>query len=53
MKKNIIFTEDTLLAEISFSKFFECLGGGTIESIIEKNKQSYEVKYMVKADSVE
>lgn len=50
VKKKIVFGENTLLAEITFKQFFEQIGG-PIEIILEKNKDSHEVKYMKRADS--
>lgn len=52
LKKNIIFNEDSLLGEISFTTFFEQIGGA-IDVVIEKNKDSHEVKYMKRANSKE
>ncbi|KAL4488509.1 hypothetical protein ABPG72_013077 [Tetrahymena utriculariae] len=51
LSKNVIFSEDTLLAEISFQQLFEQIGGKNIEEIIDKNKDSHEVKYMKRANS--
>jgi len=52
LKKNIIFNEDSLLGEISFKTFFEQVGGD-IDVVVEKNKESHEVKYMKRANSKE
>lgn len=38
-----------MLGEISHAMLFECIGG-PIESILKKNLQSHEVKYMKKYD---
>ncbi|EAR85527.2 CGMP-dependent kinase 5-1 (macronuclear) [Tetrahymena thermophila SB210] len=51
LSKNVIFSEDTLLAEISFQQLYEQIGGKNIEEIIDKNKDSHEVKYMKRANS--
>ncbi|EGR32862.1 protein kinase domain protein [Ichthyophthirius multifiliis] len=51
-QKTIVFSSDSLIAEISFKQIFECIGG-PIEIIFEKNKDSHEVKYMKRANSKE
>jgi cGMP-dependent protein kinase len=52
LKKKIVFSDDSLLAEIGFKEIFDCIGG-PIEVIFEKNKDSHEVKYMKRANSKE
>ena len=52
MSKTIVFSEDSLISEISFKSIFEFIGG-TIEVVFEKNKNSHEVKYMKRANSKE
>jgi hypothetical protein len=45
--------EAGLLAEIDFKAFFECIGGGTLETIMKKNENNHEVKYMKKFDETQ
>jgi cGMP-dependent protein kinase len=44
--------EAGLLAEIDFKAFFECIGG-TLETIMKKNENNHEVKYMKKFDETQ
>ena len=44
-------TETGLLAELSFSSFFEVIGTNDIQQAIKKNENNHEVKYMRKYDA--
>ena len=41
--------DDGTIAEISFSQFFELIGG-QLEAVLKKNLNSHEVKYMKKQE---
>lgn len=47
---DIYMAEGGKVAEIKFSKFFECIGGD-LEIVIQKNENNHEVKYMKKQKS--
>lgn len=44
-------TETGLLAELSFSSFFEVIGTNDIQQAIKKNENNHELKYMRKYDA--
>ena len=44
-------TETGLLAELSFSSFFEVIGTNDIQQAIKKYENNHEVKYMRKYDA--
>lgn len=49
LEDDLTFEDKGMLGEISHAMLFECIGG-PIESILKKNLQSHEVKYMKKYD---